>query len=213
MKFCNSKYLKPIIAGNIKNKSVRMLIDTGADYTILTVPKYDVKRDSNGHICYGINKKPIKEKRYIDAEYEKNIRDNYGSFVRDKSGNFVSTRVHGFGDSVADCRLIILNSFSFDNYEFTDSYVLLDESGMGCSYDMILGTSCLRNFKITLDYENRSIDFTLKTKELALRYDGITKDVNLINSGIVLPEDIYLNEDVEDNYCENGEDGYEWEER
>lgn len=48
MVFSNSKYLKPIIEGEIGRQTARMLVDTGADYTILNVPKYRICKDENG---------------------------------------------------------------------------------------------------------------------------------------------------------------------
>ena len=194
MEFAMNRYLKPIINGKINEKNVRMLIDTGADYIFLNVPKYRIKKDENG--------KPIKdrfgnyqkEKLYLDTGYDKMIRDNYGSFVKNKNGDYVKTTVHGFGDVAVDCRLIILNNFSIGEYEFTDSYALLDEQGFARNQEMILGTACLRNFVLTIDYDKKTINFTPKGNSLSVRYEGITsdKESNIINGGIVLPADIYL---------------------
>jgi len=194
MVFSNSKYLKPIIEGEIGRQTARMLVDTGADYTILNVPKYRICKDENGKPVKDRYGRYIKEIKFPDAKYEKLIRDNYGSFVKTKDGEYVKTTIHGFGDTLTECRLIILREFSFDGNTFTDSYVLLDENGFASNHDMILGTSCLRNFKITIDYEEREVEFNLKTDVPALRYDGIISDANIINGGIILPTDIYMND-------------------
>ena len=194
MEFSNSRYLKPIIKGFINEKQTRMLVDTGADYTILNVPKYKLKRDDNGGIVKDANGRFIKEKKVLDAEYDKLIRDNYGSFVKNKDGKFVKTTIHGFGDTSSECRLIILKTFSFDKYEFTDSYVLLDENGFANNHDLILGTSCLRNFRLIIDYDERTIEFDPKYDSVLLRYDGIIGDANIIDGGIILPADIYIND-------------------
>ena len=198
MKFCDSEYLKPIINGEIDGNEIRMLIDTGSDYTILNVPKFEIKKNEDGSAAKDNYGRYKKQKKYLDSTYDDIIRNSYGSFVIDKKGQFIKTTVHGFGDTTTECRLIILKHFSFESYHFNDSYVLLDENGFASNHDMVLGTSCLRNFSLAIDYENREIKFEQKTKDLALRYDGITKDSNMINCGIVLPTDIYLNDYVID---------------
>jgi len=198
MEFIKSNGLKPIIQGQICEKSSRMLIDTGADYIFLNVPKYAIRTDDKGIPLKDSLGHYKKDKIYIDAVYDKMIRDNYGSFVKDKNGNYVKTTVHGFGDITNECRLIILNSFSIDRYEFTDSYALLDENGFARNQDMIIGTACLRNFEISINYESKCINFTQVTKALAVDYSNIvSSDSNLTNGSICLPTDIYLQDSFE----------------
>lgn len=193
MKFTTNR-LKPVIIGKTNGKDSRMLIDSGADYVILNVPKYSTEYkndipvlDKNG------NYKRIR--MYSDTEYDELIRKQYGTFVTNKKGEFIKTVVHGFGDIKSECRLITLNNFSIDSYVFTDSYVLLDEYGFAKNYDMIIGTAALRNFRITLDYCDKDIQFTQRTKEVRVNYEGIlANDSKVINSSIELPPDIYLKE-------------------
>lgn len=198
MEFIKSRSMKPIIQGKICDKDSRMLIDTGADYIFLNVPKYELRKNAQGNPIRDLYGRYEKEKLYLDAVYEKMIRDNYGSFVKDKNGDYVKTIVHGFGDITNECRLIILNSFSIDGYEFTDSYALLDENGFARNQDMIIGTACLRNFEILLNYESKNIDFKQISKVLAVDYSNIvSSDSNLINGSICLPADIYLQDSLE----------------
>lgn len=188
-----STRLKPIIDGKIGNKEARMLIDTGADYIVLNVPKYKMVLDDNGKPKKDKYGRYEREKIYLDAEYDKIIRENYGSFIPDKFGNIAKTTVHGFGDTFVICRLLILNSFTVDNHEFTNSFVLLDEFGFANNQDIILGTSCLRNFILTIDMEERSIDFTPKEKELKINLSNIfPANVNVIDDIISFPSDIYM---------------------
>lgn len=85
--------------------------------------------------------------------------------------------------------------FSIGNYNFADSYVLLDENGFATNHDMILGTSCLRNFKLSINYLNKELNIKPITKELLVDYHGIiSNDSNIINGSISLPSDIYLQE-------------------
>lgn len=196
MKFANNHHLKPIIEGAIGARDSKMLIDTGADYVVLNVPKYQIKCDGHGKAIRDINGQYAKERLYTDVEYDNLIRENYGAFVKTPSGDFVKTTVHGFGDITNECRLIILNNFSIENYEFTDSYVLLDENGFARNQDMILGTACLRNFEISLNYEEKSVEFKQITKDLQVNYLNIlSNDSKMINGGICLPTDIYLHDD------------------
>lgn len=201
MKFSNSKLLKPIVSGFIQGKAAHMLLDTGADYVILTVPKYRIKRDSNGQASVDNHGQFVRERIYLDAEYDKMIRETYGSLLTDQSGNYIKTTVHGFGNTTAECRLMVLNSFTLMGHEFTDSYVLLDEKGLGTNHDMILGTACLRNFLITLDYEEKNVELNPKNEILKVNYLGIiSNDANMVGSGIVFPSDIYMQESFYDDY-------------
>ena len=189
-----SKYLKPIVSGEVNGSEARMLIDTGADYIILSVPKYRIEYNNDKPVLDD-NGNYKRVRMYSDTEYDELIRKKYGTFVKKEDGDFVKTTVHGFGDIKNTCRLMILNSFVLDNYEFSDSYVLLDEQGFAKNFDMIIGTACLRNFRIILDYFEKELWLEQKSKELYVNYKGIlTNDSKMINGIIELPSDIYLHE-------------------
>ena len=193
MKFLQGKSLKPIVEGKIGNNQARMLVDSGADYIVLTVPKYQPCKDINGKYIKDEFGRYKKEKKYLDAQYDKLIREEYGPFVKKADGSFVKVTIHGFGDTSVECRVITLKSFSIGDFEFTDNYVLLDEEGFALNQDMIIGTACLRNFVVSIDYSEKNIEFEQKTKELAVNYTGITSsDTNLINGSVLFPLDVYM---------------------
>ena len=184
MEFVQNGFLKPIISGVIGNNPKRLLIDTGSDWMVLSVPYYHEK---DGRIV------PIYESK---EDYYAFIRDNFGSFVRKADGTYIQTTIHGFGNTQTVCRLLSIKSFSLGDdpqYCFTDSYAFLDEQTIGRPFDMIVGTPCLRNFQITLDYEEKSIDFHPKSKELHVNYKGIVPtNSGFLENGIAVPPDIYL---------------------
>ena len=47
MKFVTER-LKPIVKGKIGSREANLLIDSGADWTILTVPRYKTEVNSSG---------------------------------------------------------------------------------------------------------------------------------------------------------------------
>lgn len=193
MKFIRGKSFKPIVEGKIGNNQARLLIDSGADYIVLNIPKYQPCKDESGNYIKDAYGRYKREKKYTDAQYDKMIREEYGTFVKKADGSFAKITVHGFGDTSVVCRVITLKNFSIGDFEFTDSYALLDEEGFALNQDMIIGTACLRNFAITIDYSEKNIEFEQKTKELAVDYVGITSsESNLINDVISFPSDLYL---------------------
>lgn len=188
MEFANKDYLKTIIEGEIGNRKARLLLDTGSDWVVLSVPKYKIEVDDNGE------KNVIK--LYSDKGYDEYIRNNMGSFITRMDGTPITTTIHGFGNTKSKCRLLSLRRFKLGDNEFTDSIVLLDELGAGNFYDMIVGTACLRNFRMIIDYEEQIINLQQKEKELKVNYKNIVpnSEINILENGFVLPADIYIND-------------------